>query len=279
MRALYPKNTVPLRHTMLVTGYSVYMLFWKIFCCIYLTTSHSGKYSKQEIESKLSLWSTIWAWTCCFVHTGLRRWPVECTWEKLSGRFSQISPSGVFCFVATLQSVLRREASLRPSFSHRLKGKLSDKPDNITFQLRPEWEWSFSCVRISFSLIRHYFDTVFCVVMASSSDRLALLQVRSILQHLGLNSTCNDSIIVKEVCGVVSHRAAQLCGAGMAAIVDKIRENRGLDHLDITVGVDGTLYKLHPQWVDCGTILVIALVWFETWLFFIFRACHHLWVC
>ncbi|XP_042592787.1 hexokinase HKDC1-like [Cyprinus carpio] len=79
------------------------------------------------------------------------------------------------------------------------------------------------------------------------SDRLALLQVRSILQSLGLDSTCDDSIIVKEVCGAVSRRAAQLCGAGMAAIVDKIRENRGLDHLEITVGVDGTLYKLHPH--------------------------------
>lgn len=79
------------------------------------------------------------------------------------------------------------------------------------------------------------------------SDRLALLQVRAILQQLGLDSTCDDSIIVKEVCGTVSHRAAQICGAGMAAVVDKIRENRGLDHLDVTVGVDGTLYKLHPQ--------------------------------
>ncbi|XP_041065631.1 hexokinase-1-like [Carcharodon carcharias] len=79
------------------------------------------------------------------------------------------------------------------------------------------------------------------------SDRLALLQVRAILHHLGLDSTCDDSIIVKEVCGVVSKRAAQLCGAGMAAVVDKIRENRGLDHLEITVGVDGTLYKLHPH--------------------------------
>uniref|UniRef100_UPI000054973C hexokinase HKDC1 n=1 Tax=Danio rerio TaxID=7955 RepID=UPI000054973C len=79
------------------------------------------------------------------------------------------------------------------------------------------------------------------------SDRLALLQVRCILQSLGLDSTCDDSIIVKEVCGAVSRRAAQLCGAGMAAIVDKIRENRGLDRLDITVGVDGTLYKLHPH--------------------------------
>ncbi|KAG7333851.1 hypothetical protein KOW79_002258 [Hemibagrus wyckioides] len=92
---------------------------------------------------------------------------------------------------------------------------------------------------------RGIFETRF--LSQIESDRLALLQVRSILQHLGLNSTCNDSIIVKEVCGVVSHRAAQLCGAGMAAIVDKIRENRGLDHLDITVGVDGTLYKLHPH--------------------------------
>ncbi|KAM8876608.1 hexokinase-1-like [Synchiropus splendidus] len=92
---------------------------------------------------------------------------------------------------------------------------------------------------------RGIFETKF--LSQIESDRLALLQVRSILQHLGLDSTCDDSIIVKEVCGAVSHRAAQLCGAGMAAVVDKIRENRGLEHLDITVGVDGTLYKLHPH--------------------------------
>ncbi|KAK1891085.1 Hexokinase-1 [Dissostichus eleginoides] len=92
---------------------------------------------------------------------------------------------------------------------------------------------------------RGIFETKF--LSQIESDRLALLQVRSILQHLGLDSSCDDSIIVKRVCGAVSHRAAQLCGAGMAAVVDKIRENRGLDHLDITVGVDGTLYKLHPH--------------------------------
>lgn len=92
---------------------------------------------------------------------------------------------------------------------------------------------------------RGIFETKF--LSQIESDRLALLQVRSILQHLGLDSTCDDSIIVKEVCGAVSRRAAQLCGAGMAAVVDKIRENRSLDHLDITVGVDGTLYKLHPH--------------------------------
>ncbi|XP_054892320.1 hexokinase HKDC1 isoform X2 [Poeciliopsis prolifica] len=79
------------------------------------------------------------------------------------------------------------------------------------------------------------------------SDRLALLQVRSILQQLGLRGTCDDSIIVKEVCGAVSRRAAQMCGAGLAAVVDKIREDRGLERLSTTVGVDGALYKLHPH--------------------------------
>ncbi|MBN3321348.1 HXK2 protein, partial [Atractosteus spatula] len=92
---------------------------------------------------------------------------------------------------------------------------------------------------------RGIFETKF--LSQIESDRLALRQVRSILQHLGLNSTCDDSIIVKEVCAAVAHRAAQLCGAGLAAVVDKIRENRRLDHLKVTVGVDGTLYKLHPH--------------------------------
>ncbi|KAL0593224.1 Hexokinase-2 [Plecturocebus cupreus] len=79
------------------------------------------------------------------------------------------------------------------------------------------------------------------------SDCLALLQVRAILQQLGLESTCDNSIIVKEVCTAVARWAAQLCGTGMAAMVDKIQENHGLDALKVTVGVDGTLYKLHPH--------------------------------
>ncbi|XP_042344724.1 hexokinase-2 [Plectropomus leopardus] len=93
---------------------------------------------------------------------------------------------------------------------------------------------------------RCIFETKF--LSQIESDRLAMRQVRSILQHLGLtSSTCDDSVLVKEVCSVVARRAAQLCGAGLAAVVDKIRENRNLNHLSITVGVDGTLYKTHPH--------------------------------
>ncbi|XP_053769214.1 hexokinase-3 [Desmodus rotundus] len=79
------------------------------------------------------------------------------------------------------------------------------------------------------------------------SDSLALRQVRAILEDLGLPLTSDDALTVLEVCQAVSQRAAQLCGAGVAAVVEKIRENRGLDELTVSVGVDGTLYKLHPH--------------------------------
>ncbi|CAH6798398.1 hexokinase-3 [Phodopus roborovskii] len=79
------------------------------------------------------------------------------------------------------------------------------------------------------------------------SDSLALRQVRAILEDLGLTLTSDDALMVLEVCQAVSRRAAQLCGAGVAAVVEKIRENRGLQELSVSVGVDGTLYKLHPH--------------------------------
>ncbi|NXM74183.1 HXK3 protein, partial [Serilophus lunatus] len=78
-------------------------------------------------------------------------------------------------------------------------------------------------------------------------NELALRQIRTILQDLELNASFEDSVLMRVVCQTVSLRAAQLCAAGMAAVVEKMRESRGLDHLSVTVGVDGTLYKLHPN--------------------------------
>uniref|UniRef100_A0A8D0GNH2 Hexokinase-3 n=1 Tax=Sphenodon punctatus TaxID=8508 RepID=A0A8D0GNH2_SPHPU len=89
------------------------------------------------------------------------------------------------------------------------------------------------------------FPTKFLSVI--ESDGLAQRQVRAILEELGLRVSCEDGMMVREVCQVVSHRAAQLCGAAVAAVVEKIRENRALEQLEVTVGVDGTLYKLHPH--------------------------------
>ncbi|NXY12701.1 HXK2 protein, partial [Atrichornis clamosus] len=82
------------------------------------------------------------------------------------------------------------------------------------------------------------------------SNGLALRQIRAILQELDLDASFEDSVLLREVCQAVSLRAAQLCAAGLAAVVEKMRENRGLDQLAVTVGVDGTLYKLHPCFSD-----------------------------
>ncbi|NXQ97370.1 HXK2 protein, partial [Sagittarius serpentarius] len=78
-------------------------------------------------------------------------------------------------------------------------------------------------------------------------DGLALRQVRAILQDLELQASFEDSVLVQKVCQTVSLRAAQLCAAGLAAMVEKMRQNRGLAQLAVTVGVDGTLYKMHPH--------------------------------
>ncbi|XP_072487205.1 hexokinase-3 [Notamacropus eugenii] len=79
------------------------------------------------------------------------------------------------------------------------------------------------------------------------SNGLERWQVQAILEKLGLPVSCDDALMVREVCQAVSQRAAKLCGAGVAAVVEKIRENRGLEELSVAVGVDGTLYKLHPH--------------------------------
>ncbi|NXB75772.1 HXK3 protein, partial [Donacobius atricapilla] len=93
---------------------------------------------------------------------------------------------------------------------------------------------------------RNIFQTKFLSTIELSNG-LALRQIRAILNELELDASFEDSVLLREVCQTVSLRAAQLCAAGLAAVVEKMRENRGLDQLSVTVGVDGTLYKLHPR--------------------------------
>ncbi|NWV56281.1 HXK3 protein, partial [Daphoenositta chrysoptera] len=92
---------------------------------------------------------------------------------------------------------------------------------------------------------RNIFQTKFLSTIEFNG--LALRQIRTILNELDLDASFEDSVLLREVCQTVSLRAAQLCAAGLAAVVEKMRENRGLDQLAVSVGVDGTLYKLHPR--------------------------------
>lgn len=71
-------------------------------------------------------------------------------------------------------------------------------------------------------------------------------QICNILSRLGLSASQLDCDIVRLACESVSTRAARLCGAGLASIINRMRELRGQERLKITVGVDGSVYKLHP---------------------------------
>lgn len=52
--------------------------------------------------------------------------------------------------------------------------------------------------------------------------------------------------MVRLLCDTVSSRSAHLCAAALAAVADRIRTNRGLERLQVSVGVDGTVYRKHP---------------------------------
>lgn len=70
---------------------------------------------------------------------------------------------------------------------------------------------------------------------------------RNILKQLGLQPSDDDCIAVQHVCTIISFRSANLVAAALAAILTRIRENRKLKTLKTTVGVDGMVYRTHPQ--------------------------------
>ena len=76
------------------------------------------------------------------------------------------------------------------------------------------------------------------------SDRINTFQnLDGVLIELGVNIdsvTDFDRRILRYICTCVSFRAANLAGAGVAALANKIGRPR------LTVGMDGSVYKFHP---------------------------------
>uniref|UniRef100_A0A493TSX6 Phosphotransferase n=1 Tax=Anas platyrhynchos platyrhynchos TaxID=8840 RepID=A0A493TSX6_ANAPP len=68
-----------------------------------------------------------------------------------------------------------------------------------------------------------------------------------ILTKLGLEPSHEDCLATHRICQIVSTRSANLCGATLAAVLRRIKENKGVDRLRSTVGVDGSVYKKHPH--------------------------------
>lgn len=79
-------------------------------------------------------------------------------------------------------------------------------------------------------------------------EESGLENTQNILTKLGLKWDEVDARVVRVCCDTVSSRSARLCAAALATLANRIRTNRGLDHLKTTVGVDGTVYKKHPKY-------------------------------
>uniref|UniRef100_A0A8C8JRN8 Phosphotransferase n=1 Tax=Oncorhynchus tshawytscha TaxID=74940 RepID=A0A8C8JRN8_ONCTS len=74
--------------------------------------------------------------------------------------------------------------------------------------------------------------------------------IYNILSTLGVLPSELDCDIVRLACESVSTRAAHMCGAGLAGVINRMRERRSQAVLKITVGIDGSVYKLHPCFQD-----------------------------
>ncbi|KAK6317200.1 hypothetical protein J4Q44_G00126000 [Coregonus suidteri] len=77
--------------------------------------------------------------------------------------------------------------------------------------------------------------------------KIGLQKAQEILSELDLPAGPVDCQIVAHQTHTLSTRSAQLCTAALASIANRIRVNQRLDHLSTTVGVDGTVYKKHPN--------------------------------
>ena len=80
------------------------------------------------------------------------------------------------------------------------------------------------------------------VSTVETDEGIAFANTRRVLEDIGIrNPTFDDCTIVQHICKNVSKRAAKLSGAGLAVIINRINKS------NITVGVDGSLYRFHPR--------------------------------
>lgn len=88
------------------------------------------------------------------------------------------------------------------------------------------------------------------VTITSTCDfrtKEGLKKCMEILTRLGVEPSDEDCLAVQHVCTIVSFRSANLIAATLGGILSRLKENKGVARLRTTVGIDGSLYKMHPQ--------------------------------
>uniref|UniRef100_A0A3B4ZZ11 hexokinase n=1 Tax=Stegastes partitus TaxID=144197 RepID=A0A3B4ZZ11_9TELE len=85
-------------------------------------------------------------------------------------------------------------------------------------------------------------------VSAIEKTKEGLKKCMEILTRLGVEPSDEDCLAVQHVCTIVSFRSANLISATLGGILSRLKENKGVARLRTTVGIDGSLYKMHPQY-------------------------------
>ncbi|KAJ8364978.1 hypothetical protein SKAU_G00138090 [Synaphobranchus kaupii] len=85
-------------------------------------------------------------------------------------------------------------------------------------------------------------------VSAIEKSKEGLSKAKDVLTRLGVEPSKEDCIAVQHVCTIVSFRSANLVAATLGGILTRLKDNKGVPRLRTTVGIDGSLYKMHPQY-------------------------------
>uniref|UniRef100_A0A087XBN9 Phosphotransferase n=1 Tax=Poecilia formosa TaxID=48698 RepID=A0A087XBN9_POEFO len=91
------------------------------------------------------------------------------------------------------------------------------------------------------------FSTNYIYAIESDKDEEGLASAEKALRSLGLDPSAEDCAATRRICQIVSTRAAHLCASTLAAVMRQIRDNKAAEKLRITIGVDGSVYKGHPE--------------------------------
>lgn len=80
------------------------------------------------------------------------------------------------------------------------------------------------------------------------SPLAGVARVHAILQDLGLSPRALDAKLVQHVCVAVCTRAARLCAAALAAVLNRLQHSREQQTLQIAVATGGQVFEQHPRY-------------------------------
>lgn len=93
------------------------------------------------------------------------------------------------------------------------------------------------------------------VSQIEAEPRKSIEAAREVLKEVGYEHPSDqDCVNIRYVCECISRRAAHLVSAAIATIILR------MGHEDITIGVDGSLYRFHPTFHDLMTEKIKELV-------------------